>query len=89
MDEVKSRLIRCLEAAFPGETEQQSLTADLGRLIDTDSLAGVMLLALIDEEFGVQMDLEDLIRLGSFSALQNYVRESTPPQAVPSDRVTG
>jgi len=41
--------------------------------MDVDSLAAVTLVALIDQEFGVDIDLEGLLRLGSFEALQQFL----------------
>jgi acyl carrier protein len=38
-------------------------------------LAAVTLVALIDQEFGVDLDLEGLIKLGSFAGLCQYLRE--------------
>ena len=39
------------------------------------SLAAVTLVAVIQEEFGLQIDLADLPALTSFAAVRNYVRE--------------
>jgi acyl carrier protein len=40
-----------------------------------DSLAAVTLVAVLQEEFGLQINLMDLPELVSFVAVQNYVRK--------------
>jgi len=40
-----------------------------------DSLAGVTLIALINEEFGVDIDVEELLGLGTFEAIREHLRE--------------
>ena len=40
-----------------------------------DSLVGVSLVTVIDEEFGVQIDLPDLMELGSFDAIHQYLSQ--------------
>jgi hypothetical protein len=32
-----------------------------------------MLLAVLDEEFGIQMDVPELLELGSFAAVKEYL----------------
>jgi acyl carrier protein len=73
--DVDDRLVRCVSSAFPGLTDGEIRTADVEQLVDVDSLAAVTLVALIDQEFGVDLDLEGLIKLGSFAGLCQYLRE--------------
>jgi acyl carrier protein len=40
-----------------------------------DSLAAVTLVAVLQEEFGLQINLIDLPELVSFAGVQNYVRK--------------
>jgi acyl carrier protein len=70
---IDDRLVRCFSSVFPELTEEQILAADVELLSSVDSLAGVTLVALIDEEFGFDLDFEDLLRLGTFEAIQQYV----------------
>jgi acyl carrier protein len=75
MDKLDERLIRCFSSVFPEMNEEEIRTADVVLLADVDSLAAVTLLALIDEEFGVDMDLEGLMELGDFPAICRHVSE--------------
>jgi acyl carrier protein len=71
--ELDHRLVRCILSVFPTLTEKEGRAAKMASLMDVDSLAAVTLVALIDEEFGVDIDLEGLLRLGSFEALQQFL----------------
>jgi acyl carrier protein len=74
MDDHHSRLARCFSAVFP------ELSADAidGARPDTvtgwDSIANVTLLAVVEEEFGVEVPPEDIEDLTSFAALLAYLR---------------
>ena len=73
MPEVESRLIRCFSSVFPMLAADEIRSANLPSLIEMDSLAGVTLLAVIDEEFCVQMDLDGIMALGTFQALLQHI----------------
>jgi acyl carrier protein len=87
--DLDNRLVRCISSVFPGLTDREIRTAALEQLADVDSLAAVTLVAVIDEEFGVDLDLEDLLEFGSFAGLCHYLREQPPStEAVDTQRVT-
>ena len=67
------RLVRCILSVFPTLTQDEARAAKMEFLMDADSLAAVTLVALIDQEFEVDIDLESLLKLGSFEALQQFV----------------
>jgi acyl carrier protein len=73
--ELDNRLFRCISSIFPYLTEETVRELDVTHLMDTDSLAAVTLVALIDEEFGVMLDAETLVKLGSFHAIRQYLSE--------------
>ena len=76
------RLIHCFASVFPSATGDEIRTAKFDAITGWDSLRGVMLLAILDEEFGVQVDLPELLELGTFEALrQDLVRRGTISQA--------
>lgn len=76
MDNFEERLVRCFSSVFPNLTEEQIRTASVDSLPDWNSLAAVTLVALVQEEFGVQVSLADLPTLVSFSAVKDYVRHN-------------
>jgi acyl carrier protein len=73
--DLDDRLVRCISSVFPALTDQEIRTASAEMLVEADSLAAVTLIALIDEEFGVEVDLEGLLELGSFQGLCQYLQQ--------------
>jgi len=76
----QDRLIRCFSSVFPTLSEAEIRTSDVVPLFDLDSLAGVTLVTLIDQEFGVNVDLPDLLELGSFEAISQFLRKRNPSE---------
>ena len=77
MSDLNSKLLRCISSIFPTLSEEQIRTSDLSEVIASDSLTAVTLLSLIDEEFGVNLDLEELLNLGNFDAIEARLRRET------------
>jgi acyl carrier protein len=75
MDEMETRLARCFSSVFPELTAEQIRGASMDSVPAWDSLAAVTLVAVLQEEFGLQINLIDLPELVSFAAVQNYVRK--------------
>jgi acyl carrier protein len=67
------RLLRCFSSVFPDLSEQQIRTASIHSVPAWDSLAAVTLIALLQEEFGLQVDLADYPELTSFEAVRAYL----------------
>jgi len=85
--ELDDRLVLCFSSIFPALTEEEIRGSDVALLSDMDSLAGVTLVALIDQEFGVEIDLEDLLRLRSFGAVQRYLCERRVLNLSPKEQI--
>jgi acyl carrier protein len=73
MDDGDDRLMRCFASAFPSATPDEIRTAKFDAMPGWDSLRGVTLLAVLDEEFGVQIDLPELLELETFDAVKRYL----------------
>jgi acyl carrier protein len=67
------RLKRCFDSTFPAATSSEIETERIENLPGWDSLRGVTLLAVLDEEFGLQMDLDELLALGTYDGLKQYM----------------
>jgi acyl carrier protein len=74
------RLVRCFASVFPTLSEREIRTSNVVALFDLDSLAGVTLIALIDQEFGVNVDPPELLELGSFEAVSQFLRKRNPSE---------
>lgn len=83
MSEQEDQLVRCFASVFPTLSEGEIRACDVVRLSDVDSLAGVTLVTLIDEEFGVDVELSDLLELGSFAAIEQFLQEGKPSRVPP------
>jgi acyl carrier protein len=53
--------------------EDEIRAANVVPLFDLDSLAGVTLVTLIDQEFGVNVEPSDLLELGTFEAISQFL----------------
>jgi acyl carrier protein len=80
VDEMQARLVRCFLAVFPSLSEDTVLTADATNTKGWDSVASVTLFATLEEEFDIQIDLEDATALFSFIGLLDYLRARTAPR---------
>jgi acyl carrier protein len=77
MIEVQQRLVRCFSMVFPDLSPDQILTASVETVQQWDSLAAVTLVALLQEEFGLEIDFGDLPQLQSFEAVLGYLDTRT------------
>jgi acyl carrier protein len=80
MSDQDDRLVRCFSSVFPTLSEREIRASNVVALFDLDSLAGVTLVTLIDQEFGVNVDPPDLLELGSFEAVSRFLQKQDPAQ---------
>lgn len=73
MDDGDDRLVRCFASAFPSATPDEIRTAKFDAMPGWDSLRGVTLLAVLEQELGVQIDLPELLELETFDAVKRYL----------------
>jgi acyl carrier protein len=76
VSDVDVRLRRCFAAAFPELPESEVDNASTDTVAEWDSLASVTLVALVEEEFGVEIADLDLPDLRSYGAIRDYLRRS-------------
>jgi acyl carrier protein len=81
MDELKSRLIRCFEVVFPGLDDSVLSEATMTSIADWDSIATVTLINVVEEEFGVTIDVDNVEQMVSFEAMLKYLAERGVPAA--------
>jgi acyl carrier protein len=73
MTEPRARLVACFAAVFPDLPDAEIPAATPMTVAAWDSIANVTLLAVVEEEFGIAVDPDDLERLTSFEALEEYL----------------
>ena len=74
MDSNRYRLARCFQAIFPELEDEQLDEATPYSIRTWDSIATVSLLALIEEEFGVQVRLQEPSTV-SFAGILDMLRK--------------
>jgi len=73
MHEWEPRLVRCFQAVFPSLSAEEMEAARQDTVPGWDSLASVTLIRLIEEEFGVEIDMFELEGLQSFALLRDHL----------------
>jgi len=77
MSELENRLIRCFSSVFPVLMPEEIRVASADSLAAWNSLSAVTLVAVVEQEFSVQIDLLDLPELDSFEAFQTHLLRLT------------
>jgi acyl carrier protein len=77
MPDLESRLVHCFAIAFPDLNPREIASASAGSLASWDSLAGITLISLIEEEFGVSVPPDDVPDLVSFELVLDYLKRLT------------
>ena len=78
MLDTKGRLVVCFRAVFPELSEAEAAVASVSTLAAWDSVATVTLAAAVEEEFGLQMEPEEIEKMNSFASFFNFVVERSP-----------
>lgn len=73
-DELQTRLIGCFSVIFPGLHSKEAPQATMETTGGWDSVATVTLINVVEEEFGIQVDLDDLEQMVSFAQFLSYLR---------------
>ena len=78
MSENEQRLSQCFASVFPGLTPEEVRASDAEHTGEWDSLSAVTLAAVVQEEFGLEIDPQALPSLDSFTAFRDYLRRANP-----------
>jgi len=73
MDELRVRLERCFSAVFPALSLAEIVKAESSTVAGWDSVASVTLFATVEEEFGIEVAIQDMKDLLSFEKLLAYL----------------
>jgi acyl carrier protein len=75
MDEMEQRLSACFSAVLPELTAEEIPQASANSVKSWDSVATITLIAVVEEEFGISIDIEDPAQFDSFQQILAYLRE--------------
>jgi acyl carrier protein len=81
MSDVRKKLKNCFRTVFPGLPEDSIPNASTASVAGWDSVAGITLLNVIEEEFQIEVDFEKLAELNSFESLAEYLTRMTASDA--------
>jgi acyl carrier protein len=73
VNDVQRRLTRCFAAVFPNLPESQITSATLDTVEGWDSVAAATLITTIEEEFGIEFDVDAVGNLTSYHAISDYL----------------
>lgn len=76
--ELKERLIGCFKNVFPDIENVDSLNVD--NTPEWDSVKSIVLILVIEEEFGIQIDYTNMDTFTSFENVLNYIVKNTLKQ---------
>jgi len=79
MTELEPELIGCFRAVFPQLGDDEIRTARAETVDGWDSLQTVILVAVLEEQFGLRIAAEEFARLRSFASARDYVFEKASP----------
>jgi acyl carrier protein len=74
MPELDDRLTRCFASVFPALAANQITNASVETVPAWDSLAAVTLIAVLEQEFDIQIDLMEMPELTSYNAVRDYLQ---------------
>jgi acyl carrier protein len=77
MDPITLRLTNCFETVFPDLPVAEIPAASQATVAAWDSVAAITLVNVIEEEFGIEMDLDQLADLDSFRRVHDYLSRAT------------
>jgi acyl carrier protein len=77
MNDVRERVSRCFSVVFPELNGDQFTAASVETIKEWDSVATVTLVALLEEEFGIQFDLDAIDHFTSFRGVLDYLNART------------
>ncbi len=73
MDDKEARLASCFQAVFPELNADEITVATSDSVANWDSVAGVTLLAVVEEEFCISIESDDLAAFSSFDGFLSYL----------------
>lgn len=74
MDNIDQRLEKIFATVFPDLPAQRIKSASQDSVETWDSVAAITLMNLIEEDFEIEMDFDDVAELTSFSKIHDYLK---------------
>src|SRR4029077_15301954 len=75
MNDIKKRLIGCMHIVFPDVPESSIPLLSQATAENWDSVAAITLMNVLEDEFGIEMDLDRIAELNSFDTIYAYLEQ--------------
>jgi acyl carrier protein len=75
MSEMQARLNKCFASVFPGLGRREVASASVETVEAWDSVVTITLLTVIEEEFGIEFEVDALERLTSYQSILEYLTQ--------------
>ena len=80
MTPTREKLLECFSTVFPGTPPAQLVEATIDNLPGWDSSNHILLMQVIEEQFGFPVDEDQMGELVSFAAVEEYLNTEGPPR---------
>jgi acyl carrier protein len=75
MDDTRQRLTSCFQVVFPDLPAADIPLASQATVAAWDSVAAITMVSVTEDEFGVELDLDDLADLDTFEKIHTYLEK--------------
>jgi acyl carrier protein len=75
MDQIAARLVNCFQTVFPNVPGAKIPSVSQDSVAEWDSIAAITLINVIEEEFGIEVDLDLASELDSFDRVHEYLQK--------------
>lgn len=73
MDKSRARLTQCFALVFPDLTDEEIWAASQATVAAWDSVAAITMMNVIEDEFGIAMELDEAAEFDSFERVLQHV----------------
>lgn len=85
MDAMEQKLVSCFSAVLPELSPDEIPHASAANSLSWDSVATVSLIAVIEEEFGISIEMDDLSEFDSFQGILRYLERGSNHEQIALD----
>lgn len=78
MDDIRARVKECFQLVFPDLSEAEIPNASQENVAAWDSVAAITLVNVLEEQFEIEMDLDEVAELDSFEKVCAYMHQRQP-----------
>jgi len=75
MSDTQARLTKCFSSVFPQLSQREIGSASVETVDAWDSVVAITLLTVIEEEFGIEFEVDALERLTSYQSILEYLTQ--------------